>query len=478
MRNSCQLITYPDSLGGDLPSLLHLFKTRLAEVVTGVHILPFYPSSADRGFAPITYYEVDPAFGTWEDIEAIGKGHDLTVDFMFNHISRQSEYFKDFLEKKDVSEYRDFFIRFSEFWPGRNPTEEDLAKVYTRKPRPPYTEGEFADGSRERLWCTFDDEQIDLNQKSPKAREFTGEVLRFLCEKGARMIRLDAFAYATKRPGTSCFFLEPDVWELLAYARKIVAPYGVEILPEIHEHYTIQLKLAQRGYWVYDFALPMLLLQAVYDGHTGNLKRWLSICPRKQFTTLDTHDGIGVVDVEDLMGRDEIEGTKENLYRRGAKVKRIYNTPRYQNLDVYQLNCTYYSALGNNGDLYLLARAVQFFCPGIPLVYYVGLLAGENDIELLERTRVGRNINRHNYSPEEVEENLKRDVVRKLFELMRFRNSHPAFSGTFQLLESSYSVLKIKWSRDAHWASLEADFLHHTFRIVASDRTFISPSSV
>lgn len=219
---------------------------------------------------------------------------------MFNHISRQSEYFKDFLEQKDTSEYRDFFIRFSEFWPGRNPTEEDLAKVYTRKPRPPYTEGEFADGSRERLWCTFDDEQIDLNQKSPKAREFTGEVLRFLCEKGARMIRLDAFAYATKRPGTSCFFLEPDVWELLAYARKTVAPYGV-------------------------------------------------------------------VDVEDLMGRVEIEGTKENLYRRGAKVKRIYNTPRYQNLDVYQLNCTYYSALGNNGDLYLLARAVQFFCPGITI---------------------------------------------------------------------------------------------------------------
>ena len=114
--------------------------------------------------------------------------------------------------------------------------------------------------------------------------------------------------------------------------------------------------------------------------------------------------------------------------------------PRYprrdRNLDGYQLNCTYYSALGNDDDLYLLARAVQFFCPGIPPIYDVEFLAGENDIELLKRTRVGRNINRHNYSPEEVEENLKRDVVRRLFDLMRFRNSHPAFSGTFQLLES------------------------------------------
>lgn len=146
--------------------------------------------------------------------------------------------------------------------------------------------------------------------------------------------------------------------------------------------------------------------------------------------------------------------------------------PRYprrdRNLDGYQLNCTYYSALGNDDDLYLLARAVQFFCPGIPPIYDVEFLAGENDIELLKRTRVGRNINRHNYSPEEVEENLKRDVVRRLFDLMRFRNSHPAFSGTFQLLESSDSILKIKWSRDTHWASLEADFLHRTFRIDAS----------
>lgn len=468
MRNSCQLITYPDSLGGDLPTLLYILDTYLENAVTGIHLLPFYPSSADRGFAPLTYYEVDSAFGTWKDITEIGAKYDLMVDFMFNHLSRQSEYFKDFLEKKERSEYRDLFIRFKGFWPGGAPTEEDLAKVYTRKPRPPYTEAEFADGTRERLWCTFEDEQIDLNQKSPRVRELTARFLRFLCEKGARMIRLDAFAYATKRPGTNCFFLEPDVWELLTYAHETVRPYGADILPEIHEHYTTQLKLAGRGYWVYDFALPMLLLQAVFDGYSGNLKRWLSICPRKQFTTLDTHDGIGVADVVDLMGREEIERTKENLYRRGANVKRIYNTASYNNLDVYQLNCTYYSAIGNNDELYLLARAVQFFCPGIPQVYYVGLLAGENDIELLEKTKIGRNINRHNYSRVEVAENLKRDVVQRLLGLMRFRNSHPAFAGTFRLLESSDSALKIRWTRNTHWAFLAVDFLRGSFQIDAS----------
>lgn len=147
------------------------------------------------------------------------------------------------------------------------------------------------------------------------------------------------------------------------------------------------MKLAERGYWVYDFALPMLLLYSLYFGKNERLLNWLRICPRQQFTTLDTHDGIGVVDVHDLLTQEEIEETKEYLFSRGANVKPIYNTPAYNNLDVYHLNCTYYSALGNNDAAYLLARAIQFFTPGIPQVYYVGLLAGENDLELLEKTK-------------------------------------------------------------------------------------------
>ena len=146
------------------------------------------------------------------------------------------------------------------------------------------------------------------------------------------------------------------------------------LLPEIHEHYSIQLKIAQHGYYVYDFALPMLLLNALYYGQGDYLKHWLSICPRNQFTTLDTHDGIGVVDVKDLLPDEEIERTKEDIYKFGANVKRIYSSAAYNNLDIYQVNCTYYSALGEDDNAYLIARAVQFFAPGIPQVYYVGML--------------------------------------------------------------------------------------------------------
>ncbi len=463
IRNQCQLIVYPDGIGGCLSSLNRALRDYFEELLGGVHVLPFFPSSGDRGFAPMTYDEVDPRFGGWEEIEEIASRYDLMVDLMFNHISRRSEFYQDFLKRKDESPWADLFIRYSEFWSEGRPTQEDLDLIYTRKPRPPYIEEEFGDGSVEKIWCTFDYEQIDLDIYKEKTKEFLRGFLRRLLERGAKAIRLDAFAYTTKKPGTSCFFIEPDVWDFLRLADDVVRPAGGVLLPEVHEHYTMQKKIADQGYHVYDFALPMLFLQAHYDGTAKNLAHWLSVCPRRQFTTLDTHDGIGVVDVYGLMTEEELERTKENVYSRGANVKRIYNTAKYQNLDVYQINCTYYSALGEDDAAYLLARAVQFFTPGIPQVYYVGLLAGRNDIELVEQTKVGRNINRHNYSLEEIAEEVKRPVVQRLFELMKFRNTEPAFDGTYELLESPDHQLRIRWSnrkagREGRIAELEADF--------------------
>ena len=470
MRNGCHLITYPDSLGGDLAGLNRLVSNRLAGAIAGIHILPFYPSSADRGFAPSDYERVDPDFGDWREIARIGEAElDLTVDFMINHLSRRSPQFQDYLARGDESEFADLFIRYSRFWPGGAPTEEQLSRIYTRKPRPPYTEVTPAGGSPEKIWCTFDEEQIDLNLKSPAARRFVESNLAALCRRGADIIRLDAFAYAVKKPGSSCFFVEPEIWELLEWAADTVAAAGGEVLPEIHEHYTIQLKLAERGYWVYDFALPMLMLQALFDGDGTNLKHWFSICPRKQVTTLDTHDGIGVVDVRDLMSDEEIERTRSNLFTRGANVKRIYNTPQYNNLDIYQINCTYYSALGDDDDAYLLARAIQFFAPGIPQVYYVGMLAGRNDIELLEKTKNGRDINRHSYDEEEILREMERPVVQRLLELMRFRSSHAAFGGEFHLLESDADRILIEWRTQNAIARLEADLKNVSFRIFAGE---------
>ena len=162
VSNKIMLITYADSLGDNLKDLQTVLEKYLEGAVYGLHILPFFPSSADRGFAPVTYDVVDPQFGSWEDIEKLSEKYYLMYDYMINHISSRSEIYKDFLEKKDDSEYRDFFIRFKDFWKNGEPTKEQIAKIYLRRPLP-YIEAEFADGSREKLWCTFSEEQIDIN---------------------------------------------------------------------------------------------------------------------------------------------------------------------------------------------------------------------------------------------------------------------------------------------------------------------------
>lgn len=453
IQNKVQLITYPDSMGGNLLMLHYCLRKHLMQAVGGVHILPFFPSSADRGFAPLTYSEVDPQFGTWDDIEKIAADFDLTVDFMVNHISRQSAFFQDYLEKGEESEFADMFLSFNKFGPG-GLSDEDLSKVYTRKPRPPYLEIQRPDGSNERVWCTFDYEQIDLDWNSPLTRSIMRNELIRLARNCSAMIRLDAFAYTTVEIGTDCYFREPAVWELLDWLKDCVVPFGADVLPEVHEHQRYQQKLADHGFWCYDFSLPMLVLHCLYHHTSEKLKYWLKICPRKQMTTLDTHDGIGIVDVEGLLSQAEIDSTVEGLYQKGSNAKKIYSGPEYQNLDIYQINCTYYSALNHDDDSYIAARAIQFFAPGIPQVYYVGLLAGENDTHLVELTRNGRDINRHNYTIEEIEDQIKRPVVQRLLNLMQFRNRHPAFEGGLTIEEAPDDELILTRRHNEHRASI------------------------
>lgn len=471
LKNQVQLISYPDSLGKNLLELHYVMRRYLHSAIGGIHLLPFYPSSADRGFAPLTYDEVDPAFGTWEDVERIGHDFDLIIDFMVNHISRQSLFFQDYLEKGFASEYADMFLSFQKISPENNISAEDLARVYTRKPRPPYSVIERPDGSKEKVWCTFDYEQIDLDLQSPKTREVMRKFLIRLARSSAKMLRMDAFAYTTIRIGTNCFFLEPEVWEILEWLREFTMAFDTEILPEVHEHYSYQLRLAQKGYWAYDFALPMLVLHTLYHHNHTRLRNWLEICPRKQLTTLDTHDGMGVVDVVGLMDQEEIERTVNGLYEKGSNAKKIYSGPEYQNLDVYQVNCTYYSALECNDDSYLAARAIQFFAPGIPQVYYVGLLAGENDLELVERTKNGRDINRHGYDLDEIARDIQKPVVQRLLDLMVFRNTHPAFGGDFTVLDSPEDRLVLRWARGGDSAEARINLNTYATRIQYTDPT-------
>ena len=469
MKNKIMLITYADSFGKNLKELKSVLDKYFKKEISAVHVLPFYPSSGDRGFAPITYTEVDEAFGTWDDIEALAKDYELMFDFMINHLSKQSSYFQDFIEKHDDSEYKEMFLRFNKFWPKGEPTQEDIALLNKRKPYAPCVEIEFKNKTKEKIWCTFDEEQMDLNLESEVTWKYIEETLHSLMEKGLSMLRLDAFAFATKRYGTSCFFLEPETWEMMERIQKILDKKKIPMLPEIHDHYTVQQKISDHGYTVYDFALPVLVLHTLYTKNSTRLKHWLKICPKHQHTTLDTHDGIGTVDVKDLISEEELNNIIQMTEKNGANFKWDHSAQAKDKKVVYQINCTYYSALGERDDSYLLARAIQFFSPGVPQVYYMGLLAGENDYELMEKTNYPRNISRHDYTIEEIEKLVTKPVVQQLCKLMRFRNEYPVFDGSYEVIDTPNDKLEICWKDGKYEAILKADLNSHEFQIKYKD---------
>lgn len=368
-----------------------------------------------------------------------------------------------------------FFIRWEKFWEqaGKNrPNQKDIDLIYKRKDQAPITTIYFDDGTQENLWNTFGEEQIDINVHSVVAKEFIKTTLKDMVKYGASLIRLDAFAYAIKKIDTNSFFIEPEIWHLLQEIRDILKPLDAEILPEIHEHYTILKKISDYNYFIYDFALSMTTLYTLYSGKTNRLADWLKKSPMKQFTTLDTHDGIGVVDARDVLSDTEIKYTSKKLYQIGANVKKIYSSASYNNLDIYQINSTYYSALGNDDNAYLLSRVFQVFAPGIPQIYYVGLLAGVNDIELLENSKEGRNINRHYYSLQEIKEEIKRPIVQKLLHLLEWRNQFLAFNldGSIEITNPTQTTIKIirKDRMKKNIAILEANSLEKTFLITAN----------
>jgi sucrose phosphorylase len=463
VKNQVQLITYPDSLGGDLRALNEVLLEHFADVFTGgVHILPPFPSSGDRGFAPLTYLEIEPAFGTWEDVRRIGENFGVLLDLMVNHISRQSPYFQDFLKKGRKSEHADMFITLDKIWPDGNPPQEDVAKIFLRRPEHPFSDITIEEtGQVERIWTSFGketpSEQIDLDVRSEQAQDMLAGFLTHFAQQGVKIVRLDAVAYVTKRAGTSCFFVEPEMYQFMEWITGVAAPLGIELLPEVHAHYSIQRKLAERGYWVYDFVLPALILHTLLNKSSQKLRDYLETCPRKQFTTLDCHDGIPILpDMEGILDVKESRKIVDTCVQRGANLNRILSLRHKaeDGFDVHQIACTYYSALDCDDDAYLAARAIQFFAPGVPQVYYVGLLAGENDYESARLTGERRAINRHNYDIAEIDQALKKNVVRRLLKLIRFRNEYPAFGGSFSVLESGSGEVLLSWEKGNRICSL------------------------
>jgi sucrose phosphorylase len=206
------------------------------------------------------------------------------------------------------------------------------------------------------------------------------------------------------------------------------------------------------------------VLHALFAGDPKPLARWLEISPRNAVTVLDTHDGIGVIDVGadssgklGLLAPGQIDNLVETIHKNSGGQSKQATGAAANNLDLYQVNCTFLDALGASESKYLIARALQFFAPGIPQVYYIGLLGGRNDMELLARSKVGRDINRHYYQRAEIDAALACPMVQKQIELMRLRNTHPAFGGKVLVDVPTDHVIAITWALENHWIKLVVD---------------------
>lgn len=472
MNNQVQLITYIDRLsGGDLKALQALLQGPFKHLFGGIHLLPFYTpiDGADAGFDPDDHLTVDPRLGDWSDVKDLSQTTPVMADLIVNHLSSRSPQFLDVQAKGRDSQWHDLFLSYDRVFP-EGATETQLTAIYRPRPSLPWTPYNLG-GEKRLLWTTFTPQQLDIDVESEAGWHYLTAILDRFRDGGVSMIRLDAAGYAIKRAGTRCFML-PETFDFIHRLSDAAAERGMETLVEIHSHYQTQIEIAERVGRVYDFALPPLILHALFTGDAAPLANWLNVSPRNCITVLDTHDGIGVIDVgadgekAGLLEPAAIDALVETIHERSKGESRLATGAAASNLDLYQVNCTYYAALGERDADYLIARAVQFFAPGVPQVYYTGLLAGGNDLDLLQRSGVGRDINRHYYQGDEIDQQLQRPVVQQLLELIRLRNTHPAFGGTFDLDQSASSRLRLAWSHGEQRLALEVDFKQLAARIV------------
>jgi sucrose phosphorylase len=472
------LITYGDLVRKEgespLKTLVRLCDALLSGVNT-VHILPFFPSSSDRGFSIIDFEVVDPNLGTWDDIEELDSRVQLMFDAVFNHVSSKSRYFQEFLNRDPF--FKDLFICFR----SRDElTPEQLERI--RRPRTSdiLTEFQSIDGPVY-VWTTFSPDQVDVNFKNPDALIRILEVLLMYIRRGADILRLDAVTYLWAEPGTSCASLEEthEIIKLFRDAVDLVAP-GVALITETNVPHEENISYFGNGHdeahMVYNFALPPLVLHTFYTEDTTALSNWAKDLETPSKTThlfnfLDSHDGFGVMGVKDILPKEAIDAMIKRAEEHGGMVS--YRTDREGTESPYEINITLFSALnkdesGEEMDLQikrlLAARNISLVLQGVPAAYLLGLIGKRNDVEAAMATKSKRAINRTvldyellTQSFEDPKNKLYR--IRELGGLVYIRQRHRAFhpngpQKVLTLYPNVFALLRTSPEGDEHILTL------------------------
>ena len=438
------LITYADQVSepgvAPLQTLATFCEHRLADTISGLHILPFYPWTSDDGFSVKDYFAVAPEYGTWEDIAALRPHFDLMFDAVFNHMSAQGDWFQRFL--RDEPEFRDYFVTVQD--------KPDLSQVVRPRALPLLTEFQTARGP-EKVWTTFSADQVDVNVKNPRLLLALLEALLFYVAHGARFIRLDAIAYLWKEIGTSCIHL-PQTHAIIQLMRAVldeVAPH-VQLITETNVPHVDNISYFGDGtneaQLVYNFALPPLVLHALLRGDATHLTRWAATLRTPSdrttfFNFLASHDGIGLNPARGILPPAEIDFLVERCQAHGGFINYKHNADGSKS--PYEMNIVYFDAVNDPaaGDpfeaqvnRFMAAQAIMLALAGIPGIYFHSLFGSRNDREAALQTGINRRINRQKFSLEKLEtelnqpQSLRAQVFNRFQAQLQARRSHPAFA--------------------------------------------------
>ncbi len=467
------LITYGDQVqrrsGPAEPPLRTLagFCARhLRGVVSGVHLLPFYPYTSDDGFSVVDYKAVDPALGDWEDVAAVGQHFRLMFDAVINHISASSEWFQGFL--RDDPRYRHYFITVDE--------GTDLSQVVRPRALPLLTRFETAAGPKD-VWTTFSADQVDLNYGNPAVLLEVIDTLLFYAARGADFIRLDAIAYLWKTIGTACIHL-PQTHRVIQLCRAVLdqAAPDVMLITETNVPHADNISYfgdgANEAQLVYNFALPPLTLHAFHTGSAAYLSRWaagLSLPSRRTtfFNFLASHDGVGVTPARGLLPPVEIDALVQGVVARGGLVSYKHNPDGTQS--PYELNVSYFDALagldpaepaGVQVDRFIASQAIMLALVGVPGIYFHSLFGSRGWPAGVGETGRSRTINREKLNVDDLERELadpahrRYQVFSRYAALLRARAASPAFDplGDQQVLSAGDGVFALLRRSGRHWA--------------------------
>ncbi|WP_341215449.1 sucrose phosphorylase [uncultured Wocania sp.] len=506
INNGVMLNAYPDSIGVNLKDMVAMLQMpQFKDVFSLFYVLPtFFNSDLDRGFSVIDY-NINEELVSKDDLKALeALNIMLKFDIVLNHLSVASPQFKDLLKNGEHSKYKDFFINWNSFWKGNGelndegiviPKAEFLDKLFMRKAGLPILKVPFPDGTKKPYWNTFYQKinsqdnsflgQMDVNPKSQLVWDFYEETLAKVKSYGGSILRLDAFAYLHKEIGQSNFFNKPGTWEYLERIKQIAEKNDLTLLPEIHAEYGLNLhdEVANKGYLIYDFFLPGLMIHTLETGNSKAILTWAKEIISKGYKTvnmLGCHDGIPVLDLKGkevngfynkgLLEDNEIETIMSTIMERGGRVKNLYG-PSGKKISYYQVNATFFSALGENERKLLLARAIQMFMPGIPQVWYLDIFAGKNNYEAADKGGSGdhKEINRTSLSVNDIEKGVATDVVMGQLEIMRLRNTSKAFRGEIKINDVAENLIDILWSNGNDFAHLKVNLITFKFSISYSE---------